>query len=136
MATRLTIFFMALLAAGITAQCQSVIAQTTNPISRFQSRLTLQNSGDNAALTVHRNPLGKPCLNIESASRAHVINPDVYDNVVSILNQCAKRINVRICYYGSESCVDVEVPGQQRKDTVLGVRPHMQYFRYSYKEKF
>jgi len=111
-------------------------AQITNPNAPYKSRLTLQNSGENAALTVHRNALGKPCLNIEAASRAHVVNPDVYDNIVSFQNQCNILIKVRVCYFGSESCVDVEVPALQRKDAVLGIRPQSQYFRYSYKEKF
>ncbi|MDP2296014.1 MAG: hypothetical protein Q8M24_11205 [Pseudolabrys sp.] len=111
-------------------------AQITNPNAPYKSRLTLQNSGENAALTVHRNSLGKPCLNIEAASRAHVINPNVYDNIVSFQNQCNILIKVRVCYFGSESCVDVEVPGRQRKDAVLGIRPNSQYFRYSFKEKF
>ena len=137
MTTRLAILgILTLLAVSIDAQEQSVMAQTTNPTPPFKSRLTLQNSGENAALTVHRSPLGKPCLNIEAASRAHVINPNVYDNVVSVQNQCSKSINLRICYYKTDSCIDVEVRGYQRKDAVLGVRPHMQYFRYSYKEKF
>jgi hypothetical protein len=111
-------------------------AQLTNSNAPYKSRLTLQNSGENAALTVHRNSLGKPCLNIEAASRAHVINPSVYDNIVSFQNQCNILIKVRVCYFGTESCVDVEVPAQKRKDAVLGIRPNSQYFRYSYNEKF
>lgn len=111
-------------------------AQITNQNAPYKSRLTLQNSGENAALTIHRNSLGKPCLNIEAASRAHVINPNVYDNIVSFQNQCNILIKVRVCYFGSESCVDVEVPARQRKDAVLGIRPNSQYFRYSFREKF
>lgn len=125
-----------LLALGVDGQYQSVMAQLTSQTSPYKSRLTLQNSGENAALTVHRSSLGKPCLNIEAASRAHVINPDVYDNIVSFQNQCNMLIKVRVCYFGTESCVDVEVPAQKRTDAVLGIRPHSQYFRYSYKEKF
>lgn len=125
-----------LLGVGIDAWCQCAMAQLTTPTSPYKSRLTLQNGGENAALIVHRSSLGKPCLNIEAASRAHVINPDVYDNIVSFQNQCNILIKVRVCYYGSESCVDVEVPAQKRTDAVLGIRPHSQYFRYSYKEKF
>lgn len=124
------------LAVNIGAGENRALAQSTSPTSPYKSRLTLQNSGANAALTVHRNAFGKPCLNIEAASRSHVVNPNVYDNIVSIQNQCSQIIKVQICYYGSESCLDVEVSGQQRKDTVLGVRPNSQYFRYSYKEKF
>lgn len=124
------------LAVNIAARDLRALAQTTSPASPYKSRLTLQNSGANAALTVHRNAFGKPCLDIEAVSRSHVVNPDVYDNIVSIQNQCSQIIRVQICYYGSQSCIDVEVSGQQRKDTVLGVRPNTQYFRYSYKEKF
>jgi hypothetical protein len=124
------------LAVNLGARYHRALAQITSPTSPYKSRLTLQNSGANAALTVHRNAFGKPCLNIEAASRAHVVNPNVYDNIVSIQNQCSQIIKVQICYYGSESCVDVELSGQQRKDTVLGVRPNSQYFRYSYREKF
>jgi hypothetical protein len=111
-------------------------AQLNNPNFPFKSRLTLQSDGVNAALTVHRSPLGKPCLNMEAASRAQIINPDLYDNIVSIQNQCSKKISVKVCYYGTEICVDVEVLAQQRKDVTIGIRPHTQYFRYSYQEKF
>jgi hypothetical protein len=123
-------------ALNICACDQPATAQSINPLAPYKSRLTIQNSGENAALIVHRNSLGKPCLNIEAASRAHVINPNVYDNIVSFQNQCNILIKVRVCYFGTESCVDAEVPAQQRRDTVLGVRPQSQYFRYSYKEKF
>lgn len=125
-----------LLVVDTGARGLSALAQNANQTSPYKSRLTLQSSGASAALTVHRNGFGKPCLNIEAASRSHVVNPDVYDNIVSIQNQCSQIIKVQICYYGSASCIDVEVLGQQRKDTVLGVRPNSQYFRYSYKEKF
>lgn len=110
--------------------------QLVNPVPPYQSRLTMQNGGVNTALTVHRNAFGKPCLDIEAASRAHVINPDVYDNVVSIENKCSITIRVKICYFNTDSCINVEVMGRQRKDATLGVRPHMQYFKYSFQEKF
>lgn len=118
------------------AHGQVVMTQNANPTSPFQSRLTLQNSGENAALAFHRDPLNRPCLDIEAASRRHVINPDVYDHVVSVYNRCLKPIKLRVCYYKSDHCIDMEVPGQQRKDGVLGIYPKMQYFRYSYREKF
>ncbi|MBI1203477.1 MAG: hypothetical protein GC182_13300 [Rhodopseudomonas sp.] len=128
---------MALLGVIVAAFApEPVRAQLVNPVTPYQSRLTIQNGGVNAALTVHRNPFGKPCLDIEAASRAHVINPDVYDNVVSIENRCSLTIRVKICYFNTDSCINVEVMGGQRKDAILGVRPHMQYFKYSFQEKF
>jgi hypothetical protein len=116
------------------ALAQVAAAQTSN--LQFQSRLTPQGSGVNAALTIHRDPLNRPCLDIEAASRQHVINPDVFDHVVSIYNRCVKTIKLRVCYYKSDHCIDMEVPPLTRKDGVLGIFPRLQYFRYSYQEKF
>lgn len=110
-------------------------AQDLAPTAPFQSRLTLQGPGQNSAVFTHRDPLGQPCLDIEAASRAHVINPNVYDHVVSIYNKCLSRIKLQVCYYGTDHCIDVDVPGLQRKDAVLGVYPSLQYFRFSYREK-
>ena len=99
-------------------------------------RATLQAPGTNAALKTHRNAIGTPCLDFEAISRAHRVNTEIYDNIVSIRNQCSQRIMLSVCYVGSEACVEVEVPAFQRKDAILGVRPRSQFFRYSYKEKF
>lgn len=111
-------------------------AQTGNYLIPAKPRATLQAPGTNSALRTHRNAIGKPCLDFEAMSRAHLANADIYDNIVSIKNQCAQRIMVKLCYFGSEGCIDVEVPAFQRKDAILGVRPQSQFFRYSYKEKF
>jgi hypothetical protein len=134
MIPKLAKILLEVLALESLLQCQGVVAQGIN--SPFQSHLTMQNSGENAALTVHRNPFGKPCLSIEAASRSEVVNPHVYNHVVSVYNTCSSLIKVRLCYYHSDQCIDVEVSGGQRKDTVLGIYPHIRYFRYSYKEKF
>lgn len=136
MISRAILGFIVTATIGCLAHGQVAMAQNSNPNSPFQSRLTLQNRGVNAALTIHRDPLNRPCLDIEAASRRHVINPDVYDHVVSVYNRCLKLIKLRVCYYKSEHCIDMEVPGQKRKDGVLGIYPKMQYFRYSYQEKF
>ncbi|EJW11979.1 hypothetical protein A33M_2567 [Rhodovulum sp. PH10] len=45
--------------------------------------------------------LGKPCLDIEAASRAHVSNPLIYDHAVSVVNRCLKPIKLKVCYYTS-----------------------------------
>lgn len=118
------------------AHGQVILSQRTNPNPPFQSRLTLQGGGENAALTVHRDSLNRRCLDIDAASRRHVINPNVFDHVVSVYNNCLKPIKLRVCYYRSERCIDMEVPGKQRKDVILGIYPNLQYFRFSYREKF
>jgi hypothetical protein len=111
-------------------------AQNPNLTSPFQSPLTMQREGENAGLTVHRDPLGRPCLDIEAASRAEVVNPNVYDHVISVYNRCLTQIKLHVCYYHSDHCIDMDIPGLQRKDTVLGIYPATQYFRFTYQEKF
>lgn len=121
---------------GVAAMTALAEAQSGNYLIPAKPRATLQAPGTNGAMAIHRNALGKPCLNYEAMSRAHINNPDIYDNVVSVTNQCAQRILVKLCYFKSEACLDLELPPFQRKDAILGVRPQSQYFRYSYKEKF
>lgn len=117
-------------------QPRPAYAQNSNNSLSSQSRLTLQGLGQNKALMTHRNALGKPCLEFEAVSRAHVINPNVYDHVVSVYNSCVKTIKVQICYTHTTQCIDVEATSLKRKDVILGVFPSIQYFRYSYREKF
>jgi len=125
---------LTLLSVANAARSQRAIAQT--PALPFQSRLTLQGGGENAALTVHRDPLGKPCLKFESDLQGEHGQSDIYEHTVSINNGCSKPIKLRLCYYKSEHCTDVEVHGQKRKDIMLGVYPNMRIFRYSFQEKF
>jgi hypothetical protein len=118
------------------AHGQIMLSQNVGPNAPFQSRLTLQGSGRNAAFSVHRDALNRPCLEIEAASRRHVINPDVFDHVVSVYNNCLMPIKLRVCYYKSDHCIDMQVSAKQRKDGILGIFPNMQYFRYSFREQF
>lgn len=115
-----------LVLAGALFACGPAAAQTT-------SRLTLQ-SGESAGL-VSKDALGRPCLDIEAASRAHIVNPNVYDHVVSVSNRCLKTIKLKVCYFGTERCTELEVRGFKRKDAVIGVVPGMKMFRYSYGER-
>jgi hypothetical protein len=105
-------------------------AQTLAPPG---SGLTMQ-SGENVGAPVSKDPLGRPCADIEAAARAHVANPNVYDHVVSVVNRCLKPLKLRVCYFNSDRCFDLAVPATKRKDLVLGIFPGMNHFRYSYKE--
>ena len=111
------------------------LAQNSSIAISGPNRLTMQNEGTNSAATVHRSPTGQPCLQIEAAARAHVVNLNLYDHVISIYNQCLGAISLRVCYYHSSHCVDMAIPGLKRRDAILGVYPNVTYFRYSYSEK-
>lgn len=112
------------------------LVPNTNSSGLYQSRMTLQGPGQNSALTVHRNAVNQPCLDYEAASKQQVVNPTLYDHIVSITNQCPTTIRLKLCYYKSDKCQDIEVGARARKDVIMGVAPNMQYFRYSYTEKF
>ena len=125
-----------LLSCGIPAYGQNALIQSPAGAVPSQSRLTRQNDGVNGGLTIHRDPLGRPCLKIEAASRAEAVNPRIFDHIVSVYNRCMMRIKLSVCYYKSYRCLHVDVPGNHRKDVVLGIFPDMRFFRFSYKEDF
>jgi hypothetical protein len=101
-----------------------------------QGALTLQTDLDHSNRARHRDPLGKPCLDIEAASRAHRLNPNVYDHVISVVNRCSIIINFRLCYFGTQHCIEMTANGYKRVDAILGVNPGMQKFRYDVYERF
>jgi hypothetical protein len=92
--------------------------------------------GANFDILRHRDLTGKPCLNIAAISRAHVINPKLFDHVIAIDNHCSQLIKVRVCYSGSEHCIPLDVTSHGRKEAVLGTMPSMPQFRYDFKEQF
>jgi hypothetical protein len=84
----------------------------------------------------HLDFAGKPCL--VSAGVAHPLasNPHIINHAVSLDNHCGDTIRVKVCYYRSDECTDVLVPGHGRKEQIIGVFPAMQQFRYEVKELF
>lgn len=84
----------------------------------------------------HRDFAGKPCLTVAGFTRPHTIDPNLYDDVVSITNSCPRQISVQICYSGTEDCIMVDVPGSESKEAVLGMLPAMKDFSFEFREKF
>jgi hypothetical protein len=84
----------------------------------------------------HRDFAGKPCLETGGVSRPLASNKRILNHSVSLDNHCAERIKAKVCYYKTDDCKDVDVPGNSRKEQVIGVFPAMQLFRYDVKEQF
>jgi hypothetical protein len=84
----------------------------------------------------HRGLAGNPCLAFGGSARAHLLNPNVYDHVVTVKNSCAQRITAQVCYYRSQDCLLMEVPGGERKEAILGSLPSVKDFRFEFREKF
>jgi hypothetical protein len=84
----------------------------------------------------HRDYAGRPCLETNGVSQPLASNHRILNHAVSLNNHCPVRIKAKVCYYKSDDCTDVEVPGNSRKEQVIGVFPAMQMFRYEVKEQF
>ncbi len=84
----------------------------------------------------HRDYAGKPCLSVGAYARPHTVNPNLYDHVITVINNCPQRIAMQACYYRSPECIRIEIPGNERKEAVLGTLPAAKDFRFEFREKF
>jgi hypothetical protein len=84
----------------------------------------------------HLDPAGKPCLETSGSAIPLASNPRIQSHLVSLSNHCIDLIRAKICYYKTDDCTDVEVPGRSRKEQALGVFPELQLFKYQVKEQF
>lgn len=101
-----------------------------------QSRFRLQGPADQSGSSVViKDALNRPCLDVEAASRAHVVNRALFDHVVSINNKCARIIHVKVCYSGTENCKSLQVGSYHREDVLLGVMANVGAFAYSISQK-
>ena len=128
--------------AWLIAVSSSVSAQSEEPPSekrgvgvRLPDTPTISASSGNDILR-HRAPTGSPCLAVSGFARPHVVNPNVYDHVVTAKNSCALRITMQVCYYRSQDCLTMEVPGGERKEAIIGSLPAEKDFRFEFREKF
>jgi hypothetical protein len=137
---------LALFAAG----CPPSLAQDLFPFSQNGSRPSIGGtqgigipneqptfgaSGD-AQILRHRGPTGALCLAVGGFARPQTINPRLYDHVIVGVNSCAQQINVQVCYYQSQDCITMNIPGDDRKEAILGVMPAEKDFRFEFREKF
>lgn len=106
--------------------------QTSDPT---QPRFILQGSPEQLGSAVIRDSLNRPCLDVEAISRAHVVNPDVIDHVVSVKNRCSRTIMVKVCYFQTERCKEFDIRAYDRVDIILGTMTKVGRFRYSLFQK-
>lgn len=118
---------VALAVSGTTTHSQTV-SGTAKP------RLMIQGPAEQSQSSVIRDALGRPCLDIEAASRAHTVNRQLFDHVISIKNQCPKLVKVKVCYFNSDTCRSADVGGYRREDLILGTTT-VTSFRYSIIQK-
>ena len=69
-------------------------------------------------------------------ARPHTTNPNLFDHVVNTINSCPQKLKLQVCYYKSQQCVWMEVPGREHKEALLGTLPSIRDFRYEFHEQF
>jgi hypothetical protein len=84
----------------------------------------------------HRDFAGKPCLDVTGFARPHTIDAHLYDHVISAHNNCPQRIDLKVCYYQSEDCIPMGIPGGEKREAILGTLPATKDFRFEFREKF
>jgi hypothetical protein len=102
---------------------------------RIPSPARLPGEKPGSGTRVHLDPMGKPCVAVSAFARAQTLNPNIFDHTIFAQNHCSQAIKLKICYFGSQSCIAVDVPGYGRKEVVLGIYPALKEFRYEYVEQ-
>jgi hypothetical protein len=85
---------------------------------------------------LHRGPMGQLCVSVSGYGEAQIVNPKIFTHWVTAKNECSQPIKLRVCYYQTEQCIDVTVPGYSKKEEILGIMPDLWQFRFQYQEKF
>ncbi len=120
-----------------TAQIQTgPIQPLPQPGSASRGTVTpMVSDADDRNKVLHRDSLGRPCLQIAAEARSQLATPNIFDHIVVVNNRCLQRIKVKLCYYKSDRCFLVEVSANQRKETILGTYPAQRYFRHEFQER-
>lgn len=109
----------------LSLSASSLLAQSSTPFDALGG----------TDVVVHKDFTGRPCLTVGGSARAHIINPRLYDDVVTVINRCPERIVLQVCYYHTQDCIPMEISGNDQKQGILGTMPAQTYFRFEYHEK-
>jgi hypothetical protein len=139
------LFLLVLFPLGSGAGAQGLISPLgTDSVPKLGStggmsppaQLPIISGTQKAGARVHLGPNGKPCLAIQGYAQKQIINPDIFDHMIMASNDCSQPIKAQVCYYQTQQCVPLDVPGYGRKEIVLGIMPAMNQFQFEYREQF
>ena len=110
-----------------------IVGQTTG----MTSLPSLPNFGPtlNGVPQRHYTAAKVPCITVKAYSRAQIVNPRVFDNLLAITNDCSDTITLEACYYQKKGCLTVKLQGYSRREVILGIETNKE-FRYEYREIF
>ncbi len=84
----------------------------------------------------HTGLSGKPCLALRGYAKPEALNAHIFEHWIAATNSCGMHIKVRVCYHDSDSCIVMDVPPWDRKESVLGILPAADSFRFDAREQF
>jgi hypothetical protein len=93
-------------------------------------------ASQNIDILRHRDPTGKACLSVFGSALSHKTNPKLFDHVIMVKNNCAQLIKMQVCYYRTQQCISMDIPGRMSKEAVLGIMPSVKDFQYEFRERF
>jgi hypothetical protein len=133
---RIAVTLIWLAAFGNTASAQTETAPALGAVGIPAPQTRIFSASRGNEILRHRGPTGSPCLEVTGLARRHVVSPNVYDHVITAKNSCPQRIVIQVCYYNSQECLPMEIPGGERKEAVLGTMPAVKDFRFEFRERF
>jgi hypothetical protein len=92
-------------------------------------------TGQTLGPPVRMTPLGKPCIDLFGEAQALAVNKRIFYHVVRASNNCSQRITLQVCYYQTDTCSNLQVPGYSRAEATLGIMPATPAFRFEYREQ-
>ncbi len=75
-------------------------------------------------------------MRIAGVARPFSTNKNLFNHWIYAENICNKRIKLKVCYYSTSHCINMDVAGGQKKEAILGTLPSVKDFRYEYRERF
>ena len=92
-------------------------------------------TGQSLGPGVRTTPFGKPCIGVFGEAQALATNKRVFYHVIRASNNCSQRIMLQVCYYQTDTCSNLQVPGYSRAEATLGIMPATPTFRFEYREQ-
>jgi hypothetical protein len=84
----------------------------------------------------HLSPNGTVCVFLGGVARPFTNNDKLFNHWISAENRCSDRIRIKVCYYATTICIDMNLAGHEQKEAILGTLPAVKDFRYEYREQF
>jgi hypothetical protein len=84
----------------------------------------------------HLKVTGQPCVSLYASAKSQLTNRNIFDHLVFGTNECAQMIKLRICYYKTSDCIQMDLPPYGRKEMTLGIFPSIKDFQFEFREQF